>query len=314
MLSNNASQAASITCSAASETHAEPLAGTAAVARAWLCLEQPGPWGHNAVVESRLDSELGRELSQRAETHGIRVQLMRRPGKPDSRSDRSRESHETRRVYLAHSAPETSWLRATTLTDPADLLDLDFERIAEGEHDGWGEPMPGPVLLVCTNGRRDQCCAVRGRAVAQELAQRHGEAVWETSHTGGHRFAPAGVVLPTGFTYGRLDADSSDAALAAASAGKVALDQCRGRSAWSRAGQAADIALREHLGETHCDAITVTSEAGDEVRLAHHDGRQWRVSVHQRELEPARPNSCGKQSGNPVAFLATDVRELTNPR
>ena len=92
------------------------------------------------------------------------------------------------------------------------LLGVDFDA-ARGRGTARRSPpaLPGaaaaePVLLVCTNGRRDVCCAVRGRPVALEAARRRPGAVWESSHTGGHRFAPTGVLLPHGVTLARLDA------------------------------------------------------------------------------------------------------------
>ena len=83
-------------------------------------------------------------------------------------------------------------------------------------------PSPEPALLVCTNARRDVCCAVRGRPVAlQAAAERPGQ-VWECSHTGGHRFAPTAVLLPHGQTWARLSTAQAVSALDAAARGRGA--------------------------------------------------------------------------------------------
>ncbi|WP_190817942.1 sucrase ferredoxin [Saccharopolyspora pogona] len=297
------------TCAALSETLAEPMPGTAAVADSWLCLEQRGPWGHNALTQSHLDPELGRALSARAGQHRVRIQLIRHPGRhADTAGD------QPRRVFLAHTAPGTGWLRTATTTDPAELLELDFARIAAGHHDGWGQPATEPLLLVCTNGRRDRCCALLGRELITELAGRHDGTVWESSHTGGHRFAPAAVVLPSGYTYGRLNAQTADAVLSSAAAGKVVLDHCRGRSTWSRAGQAAELALRERLGEYLADALRVTSEEAHQVLIDHQDGRSWQVVVRERELDPPRPNSCGKKAIRPTACAVETINRRPAPQ
>jgi hypothetical protein len=126
--------------------------------------------------------------------------------------------------------------------------------------------------------------------------------------------------LPSGYTYGRMDARSSDAVLSAATSGKVVLDQCRGRSSWSRPGQAAEIAVREAIGEYLLDALHVEphrgdrghgeGEHGDVMRVTHRDGRQWAVTVRERELDPARQNSCGKAAVRPIAFVAESMRPL----
>ncbi|OEV07469.1 sucrase ferredoxin, partial [Streptomyces nanshensis] len=54
------------TCATASRDLAEPLAGTAATARTWLLIEQPGPWGRKALTQSRLDPDLGQALDAAA--------------------------------------------------------------------------------------------------------------------------------------------------------------------------------------------------------------------------------------------------------
>jgi hypothetical protein len=296
------------TCAGLSEAFAEPLAGTAAVAGSWLCLEQRGPWGHNALVQSHLDRELGRALAARGDEHGVRVQLIRRPGRhADTAVDRPR------RVFLAHSSPGAGWLRETSTTNPAELLDLDFAQIFAGRHDDWGSPVTEPLLLVCTNGRRDRCCALLGRELVAGLVGRHNGSVWETSHTGGHRFAPAAVVLPSGYTYGRLNAHTADAVLSSAAAGKVVLGHCRGRSSWTRAGQVAELAVREHIGEYLVDALRITEEEAGQVLVGHQDGRSWRVTVRETELDPPRPNSCGKAAVRPTTYAAVAINGRPTP-
>ncbi|MGJ7907087.1 sucrase ferredoxin [Actinopolyspora sp. H202] len=296
------------TCSAWSETLSEPLAGTAAVATSWLCLEQPGPWGGDALVRSHLDPDIGARLAERAAATGVRVQLIRKPGRhPDTGVDAPRT------VYFAHTRPGASWLRRTELTDPAELLNLDFEAFARGEHGGWGSPTTEPVLLVCTNGRRDQCCALRGISLLREMGPRHEDKLWETTHTGGHRFAPTGVVLPSGYNYGRLTPHGVDAVLSAAAAGKMTTAHCRGRSAFSQRAQVAELALREALGEHAGEALSVASEAEDEVVLRHRDGRRWSVRLREITLSPPRPNSCGKTPVQAGTWTAERIRRMPDP-
>ena len=45
--------------------------------------------------------------------------------------------------------------------------------------------------------------------------------MWESSHLGGHRFAPTALVLPTGYLYGHLDLRC---AVAVAETGTIILD------------------------------------------------------------------------------------------
>jgi hypothetical protein len=50
-------------CAELSLQAAEPLAGTSATATAWLCIEQPGPWGADVVRDGTLG--VGDELHHR---------------------------------------------------------------------------------------------------------------------------------------------------------------------------------------------------------------------------------------------------------
>ncbi len=292
--------AAAGNCTNLAAALAEPLAGSAAMAGTWLCLEQRGPWGHDAARQSHLDPAVGDKLAARAEAVGARLQLIRDVGPhPDKPGPR--------RAYLAHTHPEQCWLRQADLDDPAELLDLDLDAAAHGRHGDWGRSAAGPLLLVCTNGRRDRCCAMWGRALLADIGEPPAGSIWETSHTGGHRFSPTGVLLPSGYTYGRLDGANARAALSAAAAGEVVIEGCRGRSSWSGAGQAAELAVRQNTGEREADSLRVGASEGDGVEVLHRDGRRWVVTVRRQELDPPRRTSCGTQANSPYAYVAGEI-------
>ncbi len=173
-------------CSSFARTLAEPLAGTAPLARTWVALEQPGPWGPKALTESHLDPGLGAELTARAEGTGVTVVLVRRPGHHADPGTRRAAAGTTpgrppgqppgrapgRALWVAHTGDEP-WLVRATVEDPAVLAGLDFAALAAGTRPGLGEPDGGRLLLVCTNARRDECCALIGRPLAAELAAAH---------------------------------------------------------------------------------------------------------------------------------------------
>ncbi|MBD8055383.1 sucrase ferredoxin [Rhodococcus ruber] len=270
------------TCSAASALD-EPLPGTAATAPGWVCLEMPSGWGRDVLDGTALGPDLAGEFSAAADAAGVRLLFIRRPGRDTSRPGGART------VFLARSDPGSSWCERLEVGEPKELLDL-IPRVVAGPAPGLGRAVSRPVALVCAHGKRDRCCAVLGRPVAAALAAEFGEDVWECSHTGGHRFAPSLILLPTGYTYGRLDVAQSRDAMAAAARGEVYLPGLRGRSSWSAAGQVAEIAVRERV-TADADAFVVDeSDAATVVR--HRDGRHWRVRVEARQLPP-RPVSCG---------------------
>ncbi|MFT2018858.1 sucrase ferredoxin [Streptomyces sp. 796.1] len=324
------------TCATRSRELAEPLAGTAATARTWLLIEQSGPWGAKAVTASHLDPAVGRALEQAADGTGVRVALIRRPGRHADCHLPTRQ-----RVIVAHTLPGRSWMRTAQVTEAAALLALDFAALGAGDvHTLDTRPAPTPpdtaaplphwepyagepLALVCTNGKRDRCCALLGRPLAAELAA-SGADVWEITHIGGHRFSPTLLVLPYGYAYGRATAHSVKEVLAGARRGRIVTDGARGRSAWDRPGQAADLAVRRHIDEQHADALTVTGLAhrplpaefaaaqpaatGWTATVQHTDGRGWQVTLAQLPAELPRPESCGAAPGTPARFdvLAID--------
>jgi hypothetical protein len=297
-------------CASASRELAEPVAATAATARTWLLLEQPGPWGAKAFTSSRLDPWLGRALESRADGTQVRLALIRQPGR-----DSGGQPLPRRRVFVAHTIPGASWIREASVTDPGELLDLDFAALGRGEHTGFGSVYNGaPLALVCTNGKRDRCCALLGRPLAAELATSgHGQ-VWEVTHLGGHRFSPTMLVLPYGYAYGRLDPGTAKEVLEATREGRMVPSGCRGRSAWQRPGQAAELAVRELIGEELADAIAVSPAvkrgAGCwTLDVTHTDGRAWTVTVEQRDPGPPRPESCSAALGTPACMVVSSVRE-----
>lgn len=304
------------TCAKVSRDLEEPLAGTAATARTWLLVEQPGPWGAKALTSSHLDPALGRALEQAAEGTGVRIALIRRPG-------RHADCHTVaeRQVYAAHTTPGNVWLHKAITSDPERLLELDFTELGKGRPGTFdttlhGAPHTGdPLALVCTNGKRDRCCALLGRPLAAELAASGVDGIWEVTHLGGHRFSPTLLVLPFGYAYGRAEAHAVKEILQGVREGRVVTEGCRGSSAWERPGQAAELAVRTAAHEDTAGALSVVRTEGSaprwEVTVAHTDGRHWLVTVAQGAALPPRPESCGSALGSPARMDVMAVRELS---
>jgi hypothetical protein len=302
-------------CTTASRHLDEPLAGTAATARTWLLIEQPGPWGAKALTSSHLDPALGRALEAAAEGTGVRIALIRRPGR---HADFGTPTE--RHVYAAHTTPGNVWLHSATTCDPEQVLDLDFAALGMGDPDTFDAALGGrahagdPLALVCTNGKRDRCCALLGRPLAAELAVSGMKGVWEVTHLGGHRFSPTVLVLPYGYAYGRVEAHAVREILHGVREGRVVIEGCRGSSAWERPGQAAELAVRRVAGEHAAAALTVVRTEGTaprwEITVAHTDGRLWRVVVARGASLPPRQESCGSALGSPARMDVVAVREL----
>ncbi|MGH8774194.1 MAG: sucrase ferredoxin [Jiangellaceae bacterium] len=296
-------------CSRVSLSLDEPLAGTAPEATSWIVVEQPGPWGRKALTQSHLDPVLGAALETAAHAHGARVALVRRPGRhPDTGRRRPR------RVWVASARPGMTWLLGGEVDDVEALGALAWSGLESGDQElvrasiHGLKPETEPLLLVCTNGRRDVCCANYGRPLALAMHGRLPDRVWETTHLGGHRFAPTAVVLPFGVAHGRLDVDGAVQLVEQARAGRHVGIGYRGRSTFSRPGQAAEAAVRDGAGVDgfdDLDVATVEQRAASSWRVvvAHRDGRRWSVDVRARPLDPPRPESCGAAAVQPLAYV-----------
>lgn len=302
----------------------EPLPGTATTVDGWVCMEHPSPWGRDILDGTAFGTELTSRLKDRLDAAGVRLMLIRQPG-------RATISDGDRALYLAQSHPEHTRCVEMTVDSPWDLLDIDLSVAAPGPRAGAPDPPPvgrtitDPVTLVCAHGRRDRCCALDGRPLAAALAADGDGDIWECSHTGGHRFAPSMIVLPTGYSYGRVTIDEARAAVDAIRAGKLSPDGLRGRTCWDSESQVAEMAVRERLtddGEAPAlNALTVSAlgqrqdpgqskTPGQGERLVSHaDGRQWRVTTRSETLAP-RAASCGAAPKPVATAQVTDVARV----
>ena len=298
------------TCSARSLALGEPMVGTASRVRAWLLVEQPGPWGADALTASRLDPAVGLALAEAGHRAGVRVLLVRRPG-------RTPADGRPRRCFLVHTGARARWVERVTPADPAELLGIDLLALRRPEPAGIGVPVTEPLLLVCTNGRHDRCCADRGRPLAGALASsRHGELVWESSHIGGDRFAGNLVCLPDGLYFGRVGPAEASRVADAYLAGRIDLDHYRGRSCYDMPVQAAEHAVRRQWGLTGVSDLVLT---GREAAGAGEVGTRWAgpdrtylARVRVESAEPPRALTCHSAGeARPPVYEVVELRAVS---
>ncbi len=232
-------------CSGASVEDLEPIVGTAPTDTEILLVESPGPWGRDALTDNRLPAPVRAHL---AALTGLKVFLVRRP---------DGSSGPGTRVFHASGTDTGFEVRTATLPGPDDLIGLDLGSLT---------PYDGLLWLVCTNGKRDRCCAEIGRPIATLLSKQWPEGTWETTHLGGHRFSGTLLALPSGLTLGRLVAASTVAACESVERGEVPIGLCRGR-----AGRTAVDQVRE---------LHVLAGGSPDVEVIAHPG-------------PVRRQSCG---------------------
>jgi hypothetical protein len=232
-------------CAQASRERGEPQTATASRVDRWLVVEHRGAWGPQSVPTGRMGRGTARVLASAASRARARLVLVRRPhGTPDEVG---------RWVFVVDSSPGVERVRARHVQDDAALVQLLAGALptdaaaAADRAGGWGE-VQGPLYLVCTHGRHDRCCALRGRPVARALAAREPERTWECTHVGGDRFAANLVVLPDGLYLGRVEADEVVQVVHDLAAGTLPAGRVRGRSSLSLPAQAAQHFARESSG------------------------------------------------------------------
>ena len=289
-------------CSVASQALDEPLLGTASTIRDWLLVEHAGPWGAHALRDARLPDGLGRSLRRRERVLGIRVLLIRRIG---------RQTGGGLSCFAIHTGAVHPWIERTDLTDVREVMELDLGALARGDSVGLTR-IDAPLFCVCTHGRRDPCCAERGRPLALALSRAFPEETWESTHIGGDRFAGNMIAFPHGLYFGRVAPEDAAGVATAYVGGDVDLEHLRGRACRPMDVQAAEQYLREARDLRRVDDVggheTVRSGAVTAATFRTSAGL-FRVRV-RRGPGPLERLTCHSQVGeHPPAYELLGIEE-----
>jgi hypothetical protein len=255
-------------CSEMSRHVAEPLAATASRVDHWILLEYRGLWGHDALASSGLDDAVKRHLRARVRARPLtKLIFVRRT---------ERRHHHRLAVYWGSSPERSGRMYGAELSCYDDLLALDLA--------APGEPVEHPLLLVCTHGKHDRCCARYGRPLYAALRDGLEEGwVWQASHIGGDRFAGNLVVLPEGLYFGRVGPADAWTVLEDYLARRVRLEHYRGRCCYPFAVQAAEQRIRVEAGLAGIDELHLADVRRDDsswrVRFSNAAGRSYDVAV-----------------------------------
>jgi hypothetical protein len=270
-------------CSDVSLENAEPLAATASRVDHWILVEYRGLWNRDAIAGSGLSDQvkwrLREQRAARPHTKLLFVRRTERRGRPQL-------------AVMWGSSPEHGGrVFGAEIESYEDVLHLDLT--------APGEPLADPLLLVCTHGKHDPCCARHGRPLYQALAELAGdEWVWQVSHVGGDRFAGNLVVLPDGLYYGRVGPGEAWSVLEEHLAGRIDLAHYRGRSCYPSATQAAERVVRETAALSGIADLELVGERP--VVVFRGGGRLFEVDV------TAAPG--------PLSYLTCSSETLRHPR
>jgi hypothetical protein len=254
---------------------------------------------------------VARELRATTKALGIRLILLRRPG---------RRSAGERHVYFARTDDAAPRMAHAVVDEAVELLRFDLSAVTRTEADLPGRPEAEPLFLVCTNGRRDPCCAERGRSLFRALEELAEDRVWECSHIGGDRFAGNVVCFPLGLYYGRVEREDAGDVAAASRNGEIDLRHFRGRTSHPMPVQAAEAFARQHLGERRVDGLRLVlwehrEDGSVEVRFdrrgdASRAPRGVRVDLTvERESAPQRLTCHAGRLVRPPRYRLIEVEE-----
>jgi hypothetical protein len=250
-------------CSDCSREVGEQLFATAPRTDVWLLLEYTGPWNAKALPESDLPDHIKAHLNGWTETI------------PNAKFAFIKRERATPGVafFVALSRENDPALYAFRLEHYDDLLKLDVPALATGARVYAEHRRHESLFAVCTNGRRDVSCSKYGVPIYRELEAAVGEAAWQVTHIGGHRFAATFACLPHGLVYGFIDPGDVQDVVESYRSGQQVLSKARGMSYYDAPAQAADYFLRQSLGVFEIGALRLVGVQPDgnetwNVRLA----------------------------------------------
>jgi hypothetical protein len=257
-------------CSELSRRAAETPTGTASTGAIWFLLEYPHGWGRHALEDSALSNETKQFFANavanipRSRTLFIKTDRGRR----DARMN----------FFVVRCRERSPSIIRFQLEKYDDLCTLDLSAVVAGTNLQGGVVNNSPLFLVCTHGRRDKCCAKFGIPVYNALRASETDAVWQSSHVGGDRFAANLVCFPHGLFYAHLNEHEGERIAAEYRAGRLVLDKFRGRACYAHQVQAAEFFVRAQSGVDGVDALRFHSSARE-------GEKEWRVRFNETDTK-----------------------------
>ena len=240
-----------MTCAEYSAAAGEPLCGTAPHVGLWLLLEVREPWQAKPLENNAFPDVVNAWVANamdRGEEMGLkpRVQFIRH---------RRRDSDP---ITVATCLNGT--LRMQQIADYSELASIDP---LAGDM-----PISNELLyLVCTHGSRDVCCSREGLPTWQRLDQLSNGRAWQTTHLGGHRFAPNVLALPSERSYGRVFKDEVETFFYEIENNEVPFRFLRGNASLPKEAQVCEQTILERAGTyigIENSAITFKTSTGIE--------------------------------------------------
>lgn len=317
-------------CSVITAALGEHPAGSAGGAHRYLLVELPLPWpkkidGHPMLADVQTPTP-GSTVS--STILGIRSDDAIAEDTTGAGATTLRSTH--RIICYERTTPFRGFERSEFIVERLDLAEAVTSLLA-GEADQLDadtrvdDGAAVEDLLLCTHGSRDRCCGQLGTLLHLELdcALPDHVRLWRTSHTGGHRFAPTGILFPAGTAWSSLTAELTIDIVNQTIATERLTHHFRGNVGVS--GRPAQIAEGHRFLESGWDWLrqvrTVSSDALDDhgtpLHVASVQNGDEVVTFHMREDASLPVPICGEGTEHSVKstpqLRITGVERRRNP-
>lgn len=281
-------------CTTQSLDAGEPLYATAGHYNVFLLVEWNQPFGAKADLDF-IAQEFAGNLASRWQAlweslPNPRLQVVKQPG--GTRADGIT-------VFVAVPHEHNPLLYEFHLDAYEAILDLNFAALLRGEAAERAAIREKPLILICTNTQRDACCGRLGVPIYTALKPLAGEALWQTSHIGGHRFAGTLIIFPHGLYYGRLHSQDAIQIFQRYMEGEIRLENYRGRACYTPIQQAAEYHLRQQIGSAGLESLSLVEDidrGGGVHTLTFKstlDGARYHMAIRETLSTFLIPASCG---------------------
>lgn len=208
-------------CSLVSKANKEDLIGTAGTCDYWLIMEFPQPWPQDIFQEDPRIKPLTSLFQELIVKHGINL----RPMLIARDRDYSRPGF-THVLYYYRPAQQFSQFEKQEFVVPEEeathLVTAILKQLVQQPNNlskfQQYQQQTSHIreLMVCTHAQVDLACGRFGTPIYRRLRKEYAPAsngklrVWQTTHFGGHQFAPTLADLPQGCLWGHLEPEVLD--------------------------------------------------------------------------------------------------------
>jgi len=217
-------------CAKESFERGENFLGTMTTVKCYLLIEYDGAWSsvvnrllENSKIEDRVVQYLNKFIQWCPED--VKVLFIKN----------KINTNNGKKIYLTRELMGKAQAREFNVDTYIDILKIDLKA-------AYKEPSECKnILVVCTHGKRDKCCAKFGFPIFLNLydwinTSGKNFEIWECTHVGGDRFAANIIWLPYGLGFGHMQLQDGIFTKKLAQ-NKVALKYFRGCSFFPSAGQ-----------------------------------------------------------------------------